>query len=109
MINYQKLYGLIGLATKASKLVAGSDVCIETIENKSVKLILIAQDASERTKKLFKEKCKNFNIPIYEIGEIETLSKACGKSNKAVIGIKENGFAQSIKKVIVGGEMIGKD
>ena len=40
MINYQKLYGLIGLATKASKLVAGSDVCIETIENKSVKILI---------------------------------------------------------------------
>ena len=108
MINYQKLYGLIGLATKASKLVAGTDACIESIENKSVKLVLIAQDASERTKKLLKEKSKNFNIPIYEIGEIETLSKACGKVNKAVIGIKEKGFAESIKKILVGGEVIGK-
>ena len=109
MINYQKLYGLIGLATKASKLVAGTDACIESIENKSAKLILIAQDASERTKKLFKEKCENFNIPIYEVGEIETLSKASGKTNKAVICIKENGFTESIKKVIVGGEAIGKN
>ncbi len=108
MINYQKLYGLIGLATKASKLVAGTDACIESIENKSVKLILIAQDASDRTKKLLKEKSKNFNVPIYEIGEIETLSKACGKVNKAVIGIKEKGFAESIKKILVGGEVIGK-
>ena len=108
MINYQKLYGLIGLATKSSKLVAGTDACIESIENKSVKLVLIAQDASDRTKKLLKEKSKNFNVPIYEIGEIETLSKACGKVNKAVIGIKEKGFAESIKKILVGGEVIGK-
>ena len=108
MINYQKLYGLIGLATKASKLVAGTDACIESIENKSVKLILIAQDASDRTKKLLKEKSKNFNIPICEICEIETLSRACGKNNKAIIGIKEKGFAESIKKILVGGEVIGK-
>ncbi len=109
MINYQKLYGLIGLATKASKLVAGTDACIESIENKSVKLILIAEDSSDRTKKIFKEKCNNFNIPIYEICKIEDLSKACGKTNKAVIGIKEKGFVESIIKIINGGEVIGQN
>ena len=109
MINYQKLYGSIGLATRASKLVAGTDACIESIENKSIKLILIAEDASERTKKIFKEKCSIFNIPIYEIDKIENLSKACGKVNKAVIGIKEKGFAESIIKIIVGGEAVGKN
>ena len=109
MINYQKLYGSIGLATKASKIVAGTDACIESIENKSVKLILIAKDASDRTKKIFKEKCNSSNIPIYEICEIESLSRACGKLNKAVIGIKEKGFAESIIKIINGGEVIGKN
>ena len=107
MINYQKLYGLMGLATKAGKLICGTDACLEAIEKNSIKIILMANDASERTKKLFKEKCKVINIPIYEICTIEELSKSIGKENKAVIGIKENGFAKAIKKIIDGGEMIG--
>ena len=107
MINYQKIYGLIGLATKAGKIVVGTDACIEAIENKNAKLILLAEDASDRTKNLFKEKSKQFNIPIFEICKKENLSKASGKNNKAIIVIKEKGFAEAIKKVIYGGEVIG--
>ena len=107
MINYQKLYGIIGLATKAGKLVAGTDACLEGINKKSIKLVLIAEDASDRTKKQFNEICLLNGIPIYETCKIENLSKAIGKTNKAVIGIKEKGFAESVKKIINGGEMIG--
>ena len=35
--------------------------------------------------------------------EIEQISKAIGKSNKAVIGIKEKGLAEAIRKIINGG------
>lgn len=107
MNNFQKLYGIIGLATKAGKLVAGTDACLEGINKKSIKLVLIAEDASDRTKKQFNEICLLNGIPIYEICKIENLSKAIGKTNKAVIGIKEKGFAESVKKIINGGEMIG--
>lgn len=107
MINYQKLYGLIGLATKAGKTTAGSEACLEAIEKKEAKLILLAQDASDRTKKLFREKCEKFHMPIYEIVTIEELSKAIGRPNKAVLSVKEKGFAEAIKKMINGGEMIG--
>lgn len=106
MVNYQKVCGLIGLAKKAGKITAGSDACMEAIENKKIKLVLIAQDTSDRTKKQFKEKCEELNIQIHEILTIEELSRAIGKPNKAVIGIKEKGFAEAISKIIDGGEVI---
>ncbi len=107
MNNFQKLYGIIGLATKAGKLTAGTEACLEGIEKRNIKLVLIATDASERTKKLINEKCKQFNVVVYEILSIEEISNAIGKQNKAIIGIKENGFAEQIKKIINGGEVIG--
>ena len=55
MINYQKIGGLIGLATKAGKIAAGTEACLEAIEKRNAKLILIATDASERTKKSIKD------------------------------------------------------
>lgn len=66
MVNNQKICGLIGLATKAGKIVAGTDACIQEIEKRNVKLLILAVDASDRTKNTFKEKCKEFNINIYE-------------------------------------------
>lgn len=107
MINYQKLYGLIGLATKAGKITAGSDACLEAMQKHSSKFILLAQDASDRTKKTFNEKCKEYHIPIYEILTIDEISKAIGKQNKAVVSINEKGFAEAMVKIINGGEMIG--
>lgn len=56
MVNNQKICGLIGLATKAGKIVAGTDACIQEIEKRNVKLLILAVDASDRTKNTFKEK-----------------------------------------------------
>lgn len=107
MVNNQKVCGLLGIATKAGKIVAGTDICLQEIEKKNIKLIVLATNASDRTKKIFKEKCKDFNVEIYEGLTIEELSNSIGKANKAIIGIKDKGFAQAINKIINGGEMIG--
>lgn len=107
MVNNQKICGLIGLATKAGKIVAGTDACIQEIEKRNVKLLILAVDASDRTKNTFKEKCKEFNINIYEKLTINEISNSVGKSNKAVLGIKDIGFAKAMNKIINGGEMIG--
>ncbi len=40
-------------------------------------------------------------------GEIEILSKAIGKSNKAIIGIEDSNLANEIQKIKNGGELIG--
>lgn len=106
MIN-KKIYGLLGLCTKAGKVCFGRDACIELIEKKKVKIIIVADDASDRTKKDLQFICENNNTKIYFYGTIENLSKAIGKSNKAVIGIKDENFSKQIEKIINGGEVIG--
>lgn len=106
MIN-NKVLGLLGLCTKAGKVCFGRDACIDFIEKQKVKLLIIAEDASDRTKKDFEIICKNNNTKIYFYSSIEELSRAIGKNNKAVIGIKEENFAKQIEKIINGGEIIG--
>lgn len=107
MVNNQKICGLIGLATKAGKIVAGTDACLQEIEKRKINIIMLANNASERTKNHFKNKCKEANIQIYEGLSMEELSSCTGKSNKAVLGIKDKGFMQAIIKIINGGEIIG--
>lgn len=102
-----KIEGLLGLCMKAGKLAFGTDSCIDSIKRKKVKLVLVAQDAAQRTKKNFEIICKQNQIPIYFYGTIEELSKAIGKTNKAVFGIQNQNFADAIQKNINGGEIIG--
>lgn len=106
MIN-NKVLGLLGLCTKAGKMCFGHDSCMDLISKQKIKLLMVAQDASDRTKKEFEIACKKNNVKIYFYGKLEELSKAIGKNNKAVIGIKEENFANEIEKIINGGEIIG--
>ena len=106
MIN-NKVYGLLGLATKAGKIIFGTESCLDMIYKKKVKLIIVAEDSSERTKDKFKKLSTGYKIPIIIAGNIEELSKAIGKSNKAILGIEEPNLSSEIQKINNGGEVIG--
>ena len=106
MIN-NKVYGLLGLATKAGKITFGTESCIDMIDKRKEKLIIVAEDSSERTINKFKEKCIQNNIDFYVYGKKEDLSRAIGKTNKTVVGIKDKNLAGAIKKILNGGDVIG--
>lgn len=106
MIN-NKILGLIGLAMKAGKVSFGSDSVEENILKKKIKLVILSEDSSDRTKNKFVNICEKYNIPIIIDGDIESLSKSIGKNNKAILGIKDINFADSIQKKYNGGDVIG--
>ena len=106
MIN-NNILGLIGLAMKAGKIAFGADSVEESILKRKVKLVIVSEESSERTKSKFIKLCQNYNIPIIIDGNIDDLRKTIGKSNKAVIGIKDINFANSIQKKYDGGDIIG--
>ena len=106
MIN-NNILGLIGLAMKAGKIAFGADSVEESILKRKVKLVIVSEESSERTKNKFIKLCQNYNTPIIIDGNIDDLSKTIGKSNKAVIGIKDINFANSIQKKYDGGDIIG--
>lgn len=97
-----KILGLLGLASRARKITAGSDATLQDINKNKVKLVIIATDSSERTKNRFVEAANLKKIPIIIYGNIEELSKAIGKQNKAIIGVKEANIAIEIEKLYRG-------
>ena len=98
--------GLIGLAARAREVESGADAVEGIIKKRKVKLVIVAEDAADRTKKNFEYLCAKFNILYIIYGKKDDLSRAIGKDNKAVIGIKEQNLAKEIHKVICGGEAI---
>ena len=103
MINKLKLSGMLGLATKAGKVTFGQEATKEAIFKRKVKLLIIAEDASSRTKTNFLELAKTRNIPIHIIMNIEEISMAIGKKNKAIVGLIDFNFSKAIIKIIDGG------
>lgn len=107
MVNKAKILGLIGISAKAGKVVSGTDACIEEITRKKCSLIIVSEEASEKTKKNFKYYADKYNIPIVIFGNIEELSHSIGKRNRAIICIKEKNLSNEIQKNINGGDIIG--
>ena len=67
----------------------------------------MSKEASERTKEKFQKLCLEYNVPLIIDGNIEELSKAIGKENKATYAVKESNLAKEIVKIYNGGEVIG--
>ena len=95
----KKILGMLGLASRARKITFGTDSTLAEMQKNKIKLVIVAEDASERTKNKFKENAKKFNVPIIICGSIEELSQAIGKQNKAIIGIKESNIATEIERI----------
>ena len=74
-----------------------------------MKLVIVATDCSEKSKKNIKYYCEKEKVEMIIFGTIADNSKTIGKYNKAVIGIKDKNLADAIKKEIHGGGEIGKN
>lgn len=96
----RKILGMLGISAKAGKVVCGTEATLDDIERKKVKIVIVANNASEKTKKNIKFVCDKKNIEILEFGSIDEISKAIGKNNKAIIGIKDKNLAEQIVKLI---------
>ena len=103
----KKILGLIGLSARARKISFGADSVETQAKKGKVKLFIISEDASERTKDKFNKLAIQCNIPIIIHGSIEELSKAIGKNNKAILGIEDINLSREIEKINNGGEAIG--
>ena len=98
--NKQKIYSYIGLAMRAGQVVSGDDTTLKELKKGKISLVIVADDASENTKKLFKDKSSYRKInQIYLSTKVE-LGLAIGKSPRAVIGIKDKSLASKITELM---------
>lgn len=97
----QPYLSIIGLAYRARKCATGTETIIEQIRMKKAKLILIAKDASDRTKKQLYDKCNTYHIPYIEVGDRKTLGSAIGKSDRVAIAILDKGFANKLQTLLL--------
>lgn len=106
MIN--KIYGLLGLGARAGKIVSGMDAVSDDLKRNKIKLLVVAKDASDKTRKNIEYLAERKTVPMIVIGTIFDNSKAIGKENRAVIGVKDKNISDGIKK-IYGGEAFGEN
>lgn len=98
ILKQNKVLSLLGLAMKGHNLVSGEFQTLESIRRGSAMLVIIAEDASENTRKLFMNKSSYYGVPVYEYGTKEDLGWAIGKDNRSSLGVCDAGLAEVIIK-----------
>ena len=93
-----KVLSLIGLATKAGKTASGEFLTEREVKSGKAALVIVAGDASENTKKKFRNMCDYYKVPIYFYEDKDTLGHAMGKQFRASLAILDEGFAKGIRK-----------
>ena len=101
-----KILSLIGLATKAGRCISGETMTESETKAGKAKLVIVASDASENTKKKFQDMCKFYKVPICIYGDKDTLGHAMGKEFRASLAILDEGFADGIQKELKNREDI---
>ena len=91
-----RILNLIGLAMKAGKVVSGEFSVEKCIKSGKARLVIIASDASENTKKKFEDKCKFYHVPILIYSTKEDLGMILGKglrSSKILIILSSESYS----------------
>ena len=97
-MGQSKALSLIGLATKAGKTVSGEFSTEKEVKSKRAALVIVADDASDNTKKKFKNMCDYYHVPICFYRDKDTLGHAMGKQFRASLAMLDEGFAKGIRK-----------
>lgn len=95
-----KAYRYLGLAARAGKTPSGEFQTEEAIKRGKAGVVILATDASENTKKHFKDMCAFRNIPLVELTDKEELGHRIGRAFRASLAITEPGLAAAFLKAL---------
>ena len=99
-MNINRALSMISLATKAGKTKSGEFMTEKEVKEGRTHLVIVADDASDNTKKKFQNMCDFYQVPIYFYKDKETLGHAMGKEFRASLVVLDEGFAKGIRKHI---------
>ena len=78
----------------------------KTVKTGKASLVIISEEASENTKKMFTNMCTYYKVPIYFFGEKTKLGHAIGKEFRASLVLLDKGLADMVEKQL---DTVNKD
>lgn len=101
MNDKERAFGMIGLASRAGKVVSGSDAVIGAIRAGKVELLIISGDISRNSlDKVLKNMTEQKEITCYSFASSEELGSALGKPDRAIVAITDKNFADGISAIL---------
>ena len=103
-----RIFSMIGMAMKAGKVVSGEFATEKAVKTGKAFLVVVSAAASDNTKKMFRNMCSYYEVPMYTYGSKDDLGHSMGKEFRASLAVTDEGFAKSIKKRLDEAEIIAE-
>ena len=100
LMKQDRAYMILGLAKRAGRIAAGEFLTEKAIKSGKSLLCVVATDASDNTKKNFRDMCTYYEVEYVEYGDKEGLGHATGTQMRASLSINDEGFAKKFKELI---------
>lgn len=100
-VQQDRILSAISLATKAGKTVSGEFSVEKAVKEGKAKLVVVSAEASDNTKKMFKNMCEFYKVPAYFYGTKEGLGHFMGKEFRASMAVTDEGLAKAVEKQLV--------
>lgn len=83
---------------KAGKTVSGEFSTEKAVKSGKAHLVVVSEEASDNTRKMFTNQCTYYRVPICFFGRKDELGHSMGKEFRASIAIMDEGFASALVK-----------
>ena len=91
-----KVLQLLSLAKRANKIASGEYMTEESVKGGMAYLVILAEDASDNTKKKFTNMCTYRDVPMLIYSNKEELGHHIGTEFRASLAVLDKGFADKI-------------
>ena len=98
-MNKQKVSNLLGLAQRAGKIISGEEMVVKAIQERKVRLVFLAHDASPNLTKKIQDKSQYYQVEIVTVFSTLELSIAVGNSRK-VLAVTDAGFTKKMRSLM---------
>lgn len=95
-----KALSLLGLAARSRNLVSGEFAVCDAVRKNNACLVIAAEDASDNTKKMYRNLCNHYQVPLYFRWGKEELGHAIGKEFRVSVAINDQGFSDAVIKLL---------
>lgn len=93
-----RILSMLGLATRAGRIASGEFSTEKAVKSDRAFLVVVSEEASENTKKKFRNMCSFYQVPLYFYASKEALGMAIGKEFRASLAVLDEGFAKSLEE-----------
>ena len=92
-----KVLSMLGLAAKAGAVASGEFSTEKSVKEGKAFLVIVAEDASDNTKKHFRDMTTFYEVPMYVFGTKEELGRCIGKEFRASLAITDENLANAVE------------